>query len=59
MIGSKPRMPKRARYPIFLAGLTVILLAGLGLMRIGSPEPTTGIAVVIGLALMAGSVILK
>jgi hypothetical protein len=59
MIGTKARMPKRARYPLFLVGLVIILLGGLGAMRYGGSEGEIIALVVLGFLFLIGSVILK
>lgn len=52
-------MPKRARYPLFLAGLAIILLGGLGATRYGGTEEEIAVLVVLGFAFLIGSVLLK
>jgi uncharacterized membrane protein len=52
-------MPKRARYPLFLAGLAIILLGGLGAMNYGGSEQEIIVLVVVGFAFLVGSVLLK
>lgn len=52
-------MPKRARYPLFLIGLAVILLGGLGVMQKGGSEGEIVAIVVIGFLFLIGSVILR
>ena len=59
MIGTKSRMPKRARYPLFLIGLLIILLGGLGAMRYGGSEAEIVALVVLGFLFLIGSVVLK
>ena len=59
MIGTKVRMPKRARYPLFLIGLAVILLGGLGAAQNGGSEGEIVAIVVVGFLFLVGSVILK
>ena len=52
-------MPKRARYPLFLVGLLIILLGGLGAMHYGATEDEIITLVVVGFAFLIGSIILK
>jgi hypothetical protein len=52
-------MPKRARYPLFLVGLVIILLGGLGAMGYGGSEGEIIALVVLGFLFLIGSVILK
>ncbi len=59
MIGSKQRMPKRARYPLFLTGLVVIVLGGLvANAEKASASDIAGVALV-GFAFLVSSVVLK
>ena len=59
MIGSRQRMPKRARYPLFLCGLAVLVLGGLAANAEKVPtEEFAGIALV-GFAFLVLSVVFK
>jgi hypothetical protein len=52
-------MPKRARYPLFLLGLAVILLGGIA-ANMGGANPTTLAGVVFtGFALLVLAVLFK
>jgi hypothetical protein len=59
MIGTKARMPKRARYPLFLVGLFIILVGGLGAVHYGGSEAEIIALVVIGFLFLISSVIVK
>ncbi len=59
MLGSKNRMPKRARYPLFLLGLIVILVCSIWLNSQGAPASALGGVALVGMALIVSSVILK
>ncbi len=59
MLGSKNRMPKRARYPLFLLGLIVILVGSIWLNSQGAPASALGGVALVGMALIVSSVILK
>jgi hypothetical protein len=59
LIGSKPRMPKRARYPLFLLGLAVILIGGIAANATGSTPSTLAAVVASGFALLVLAVIFK
>ena len=59
MIGNKQRMPKRARYPLFLLGLGIILVGGIAVNAIqGSPSAIGGV-VLAGFAFLLLSVVVK
>jgi len=59
MIGKDRTMPKRARYPIFLLGLVVIIAGGmLGYAR-GAPPAALAAIVMTGFALLVLSVIVR
>jgi peptidoglycan/LPS O-acetylase OafA/YrhL len=59
MIGSKQRMPKRARYPLFLLGLAIILLVGVAANSEGaSPYAEAGV-VAAGFVCLLLSVIVR
>jgi uncharacterized membrane protein HdeD (DUF308 family) len=59
MIGSSPKMPKRARYPLFLLGLAVIILGGLALFWSGASVGAIVVSEVMGSALLVSSVVFK
>ena len=59
MIGTKPRMPKWARYPLFLAGLVVILVGSIALNSQGASASTLAGVALVGMALIVSSVIVK
>ena len=59
MIGSKQLMPKRARYPLFLIGLLIILLGGLAANSIRAPQAEITAVVVIGFLFLIVSVLPK
>jgi hypothetical protein len=59
MIGSKDRMPKRARYPLFLLGLLIILLGGLAATSIRAPQAEITAIVLIGFMFLIVSVLPK
>ncbi len=59
MIGSRQRMPKKARYPLFLCGLAVLVLGSLAANAEKAPtEEFAGIALV-GFAFLVLSVIFR
>ena len=49
-------MPKRARYPLFFIGLSVILIGSLALNSQGASAATIGAVVLSGFALIVGAV---
>jgi hypothetical protein len=59
MIGGKHRMPKRARYPLFLLGLLIILLGGLAANSIRAPQAEITAIVFIGFLFLIVSVLPK
>ena len=59
MIGSRQRMPKRARYPLFLLGLIVILVGGVLLNSQGATPQTLAADALVGLGLIVSSIILR
>lgn len=59
MIGSKPLMPKRARYPLFLLGLLIILLGGLATNSIKAPLTDITAIILIGFLFLIASVLPK
>jgi hypothetical protein len=59
MIGNKQRMPKKARYPLFLIGLAIILLGSIGANSIGAGASSIGAIVLVGFALLILSVAIK
>ncbi|MDA4120973.1 MAG: hypothetical protein OK404_01030 [Thaumarchaeota archaeon] len=59
MIGSKQRMPKRARYPLFLLGLAIILFGGVAANTKGaSPYAEAGV-VAAGFVFLLLSVVVR
>ena len=50
-------MPKRARYPIFLIGLLIIVLGGLAANSIRAPQTEITAVVVIGFLLVVVSIL--
>ena len=59
MIGSKERMPKRARYPLFILGLAVLLLGSIASNSTGAGATQTASIVLVGFLLMIISVAIK
>ena len=59
MIGSKQRMPKSLRYPLFLFGLVVVLVGGIGAYDLGATPTSLAVVAVVGLLLMLASVAVK
>jgi hypothetical protein len=59
MIGTKERMPKGARYPLFLLGLTVVILGSILANSRGAAPLAMGGIVAIGFALLVTSVLIK
>ena len=59
MIGKDRTMPKRARYPIFLLGLVVIIVGGIAGLSRGATVDTLGAIVLTGFALLVLSVIIR
>ncbi len=59
MIGTKQRMPKWARYPVFLVGLVVILVGSIGAHSIGAAPSTIAGITGGGFALLFLSVAIK
>jgi hypothetical protein len=59
MIGNKQRMPKKARYPLFLIGLAIILLGSIGANSTGAGASSIGAIVLVGFALLILSVAIK
>ncbi len=54
-----PRMPKRARYPVFVVGLAVTLFGGLAAHLGSTGAPATGAVVGVGFLLMVLSVAIR
>jgi hypothetical protein len=52
-------MPKRARYPLFLLGLLIILLGGLAANSIRAPQSEITAIVIIGFLFLIVSVLPK
>ena len=59
MMGTKDRMPKGARYPLFLIGLAVILLGSIEANSVGAAPATIGAIVLIGFAFLILSVAIR
>lgn len=59
MIGNKHWMPKRARYPLFLLGLLIILLGGLAANSIRAPQAEITAIVFIGFLFLIVSILPK
>ena len=59
MIGSKERMPKRSRYPLFMIGLAIILLGGIAANASGATAATLGAVILVGLAFIVLAVAIK
>ena len=59
MIGNKQWMPKRARYPLFLLGLLIILLGGLAANSIRAPQAEITAIVFIGFLFLIVSILPK
>ena len=59
MIGSKERMPKRARYPLFILGLAVLLIGSIASNSTGAGATQTASIVLVGFLLMIISVAIK
>ena len=59
MIGRRQRMPKRARYPLFLLGLIVILVGGIALNSQGASPQVLAADALVGLGLIISSVVLR
>lgn len=59
MIGKDRTMPKRARYPIFLLGLLIIIAGGMLAEARGADPAMLGAVVVTGFALLVLSVIVR
>lgn len=59
MIGKDRTMPKRARYPIFLLGLVIIIVGGIEAWSRGATAAMLGALMVTGFALLVLSVIVR
>ena len=59
MIGKEGTMPKRARYPVFLLGLVVIIGGGIGAWSRGASPGALAAVMVTGLALLVFSVVIR
>ena len=59
MIGSKQRMPKRLRYPLFLAGLATRVLGSLFENAEKASVSTYEATAIVGFALLVASVVMK
>ena len=49
-------MPKRARYPLFVLGLAILLVGSIGSNAVGAGAPLIGVVVLVGFVLMILSV---
>jgi hypothetical protein len=52
-------MPKRARYPVFLLGLAIILLGGIFVSALGAPATVLAALVAVGFSLLFLAVAIK
>ena len=52
-------MPKRARYPLFLAGLVIIIIGGIGARAAGAGTDQLAAIVTAGFALLFFSVAIR
>ena len=52
-------MPKKARYPLFLIGLAIILLGSIEVNSTGAGASSIGVVVFVGFALLILSVAIK
>jgi hypothetical protein len=59
MIGSKERMPKRLRYPLFLLGLAVMLLGGIGAYESHANPSELASIIVSGFAFLVLAVVFR
>ena len=59
MIGSQQRMPKRFRYPLFLAGLVILVLGSLIENAEKASVSTYEATAILGFALLVASVLIK
>ena len=59
MIDNMRWMPKRARYPLFLLGLLIIILGGLAANSIRAPQAEITAIVLIGFLFLIVSVLPK
>ncbi len=59
MIGTRQLMPKRARYPLFLIGLAVILVGSIEAHSLGAGVPALATIIAAGFALLLLSVAIR
>jgi len=59
MIGSKDRMPKKARFPLFILGLAIILFGSIGANSTGAGASVIAAIVLVGFAALILSVAIK
>jgi hypothetical protein len=59
MIGNKDRMPKRARFPLFLMGLLLMLVGGLAAQAFNEGLGVTSSVVGAGFCLILSSVLFR
>ena len=59
MLGNKERMPKRARYPLFIVGLAILLVGSIGANSAGAGASVIGAVALVGFALMVLSVAIR
>ena len=55
----KNRLPKSARYPLFLVGLVILIFGGLVGMQMSAPAPEEAGIAIIGFAFVVLSVLLR
>jgi uncharacterized membrane protein len=56
MAGNNQRMPKKARYPLFIIGLAIIILGSIVANFKGAGASSIGVIVLVGFALLILSV---
>jgi len=59
MLGNKQRMPKRARYPMFIVGLAILLIGSLAANSVGATAPLVAVIAMVGFAFMVLSVAIR
>jgi hypothetical protein len=59
MIGNKQRMPKKARYPLFILGLVIIILGSIVTNFESAGASSIGAVVLVGFAFLILSVLIK
>ncbi|MGP8125266.1 MAG: hypothetical protein ACLQEQ_05265 [Nitrososphaerales archaeon] len=58
-MGDKQRMPKGARYPLFIIGLAILLVGSIASNAAGAGASLIGAVVLVGFVLMILSVAIK